>query len=427
MKVEVEKDRSLFIGGPCAFEILRGRGHVFGRNLKKGDKVFVPKNKAVPYCALEKSLLEVNGGSVSEILEDLIPKEWLRFSFEVSKEQKKPLKIVVLGGVDVGKTSFAVFLLNRLTQQGKKVAVIDADIGQSDIGPPTTVGLGFAEQPTFFMSDVKVVDAFFVGLTSPAGLFHRVVLGMHRLLKEAEQLEPDVLVVDTTGWVHSRQARDLKYCVIQVVEPDYIVLLQKENEVEHLVKPYAKLGVKVVKLPASPLVRARSREERHELRSEMYRKEFLGGKEVEISIDDVGIAYGFLGSGGPLSEEEKSVLSEILGIEDFYAEIAPDVLLVLTREPVCPSEQQIKALKETFEKQEVVVTSIEEVKHLLVALQGRDGKFLGLGSLLDFDWKEKKVKIFTRVNPEDIACIQVGYIRVSPEGEEEGWVKPWPI
>ena len=44
---------------------------------------------------------------------------------------------------------------------------MDADLGQSDIGPPTTVGLGRVRLPVERLGDAEVVGLYFVGSTSP--------------------------------------------------------------------------------------------------------------------------------------------------------------------------------------------------------------------------------------------------------------------
>src|SRR2546422_11318686 len=49
---------------------------------------------------------------------------------------------LILGTSDTGKTSLAARLAGALAARGDRVAVVDADVGQSGIGPPTTHGLG---------------------------------------------------------------------------------------------------------------------------------------------------------------------------------------------------------------------------------------------------------------------------------------------
>ena len=57
------------------------------------------------------------------------------------------LAFSALGGMDVGKTTFTRRLVNRLTTQGQRAAIVDGDLGQSEIGPPACVGMAFADAP----------------------------------------------------------------------------------------------------------------------------------------------------------------------------------------------------------------------------------------------------------------------------------------
>ena len=53
---------------------------------------------------------------------------------------------LILGRADSGKTGFLTLLVNRAVGKGLRVAVIDGDLGQSDIGPPGSVSLDFVEE-----------------------------------------------------------------------------------------------------------------------------------------------------------------------------------------------------------------------------------------------------------------------------------------
>jgi polynucleotide 5'-kinase involved in rRNA processing len=50
-----------------------------------------------------------------------------------------------LGGTDAGKMTLVAALARRLAGE-HEVAVLDADIGQSHIGPPTTIGWALAQR-----------------------------------------------------------------------------------------------------------------------------------------------------------------------------------------------------------------------------------------------------------------------------------------
>src|SRR2546428_12333862 len=49
---------------------------------------------------------------------------------------------LILGTSDTGKTSLTARLAGALAARGERGAVVDADVGQSEIRPPPTVGRG---------------------------------------------------------------------------------------------------------------------------------------------------------------------------------------------------------------------------------------------------------------------------------------------
>ena len=78
---------------------------------------------------------------------------------EVKKEIRqgqKQLTLLMLGGVDVGKTCTVTSIAIRFYEQGLKVAVVDADGGQSDIGPPCCIGMGILEKRIRKLSEVPL-------------------------------------------------------------------------------------------------------------------------------------------------------------------------------------------------------------------------------------------------------------------------------
>lgn len=428
MKVDLEKGRTLFASGPLKIEILEGHGHIFGKKIRKGDSVSVHEYRALPIYAEENLSLEIDflgGGSISEYKMSLIPEEWCKFAEDLARV-KDSIKVIVLGDVDVGKTAFVTFLANMLHYSKRKVAIIDADTGQSDIGPPTTIGLGIMKSPLIFLSEVDVEDAFFIGLTSPLGLLHRSITGVVKMVSKALKLGVDVVLIDTTGWVFDRQARDLKTCKIQVVEPDYVVLLQRSGELEHLVAPFRNTNISIVRLPASPVVRPRSREERREIRRRIFYEEFENGREVWIDLNKVGVAYSFLGTGSRASPETIEQLKQFLNMEILYCEESPDSLLIIMPNNTIIGDDIRKKLKEVFNKREIIFSTLEKLNHLLVSFTDNTGKFLGLGCIVDFDLQNKRLKMYTRVKEEKISKISFGYLKVNPSGEEEGWTGPWP-
>ena len=66
-----------------------------------------------------------------------VPQAWRETAATILRD--RPRVILVLGGGDAGKSSFCRFLLAELLAAGHRVAVVDSDLGQKDIGPPATV------------------------------------------------------------------------------------------------------------------------------------------------------------------------------------------------------------------------------------------------------------------------------------------------
>src|SRR5687768_17238920 len=83
----------------------------------------------------------------------------------------EPGVVMLMGDIDTGKTSFGIELARRATERGIPTALIDADIVQSTIGPPTTVGMKLCSGlESFDRAVLRVADALgFVGSLVPKG------------------------------------------------------------------------------------------------------------------------------------------------------------------------------------------------------------------------------------------------------------------
>src|SRR5919197_322767 len=78
-----------------------------------------------------------------------------------------PGRIFVVGGVDSGKTTFARRLALAALESGQSVALVDADLGQSTIGPPGTVGLKLVTGREDLEEGAPPDAMAFVGAISP--------------------------------------------------------------------------------------------------------------------------------------------------------------------------------------------------------------------------------------------------------------------
>ncbi|HSL15604.1 MAG TPA: polynucleotide 5'-hydroxyl-kinase [Actinomycetota bacterium] len=144
--------------------------------------------------------------------------------------------VVLVGGLDSGKSTLAVALLESAVRAGRTAAYLDADVGQKTVGPPATVTVKVVRTEADLSPEVlSVPDALsFVGSTSPEGHLLQVVTGTARLHAQARELGADLVVVDTSGLVSGVYGQILKYHKVEMLQPDLVVGLQRGEELQPL-------------------------------------------------------------------------------------------------------------------------------------------------------------------------------------------------
>ncbi len=423
LKVLIKRNCTLMVEGPARVELKSGSAEAFGAPIKAGDVVEVESLKVLPIYAKKRSTAEIYGGKAYLVPENTIPKEWRELPSKIGFRKRPSRKVIVLGGIDVGKTALITYIANKMRLRGLKVGVIDADVGQSDIGPPTTIGLAVVEEPTPWLSKARFVDAVFIGSTSPSGLLHRAISAVVQLLNVAFEYEKcNIVLIDTTGWIDSR-GRDFKVSKISTVNPDYVIAVQKSSELEPLLK-WAEKRYSVIRVPAASHVRSRSRNERRLIREAQYMKWFEGASVKEVGFEKI-IPMGIsLFAGERLPQAMISYLSKNLSASIVYGEkVGEKLVLIVQSGRINDGSKTMIAKLFGVEKVEVITPAY--FKHLLVAFQGKDKLFDGLGIIVDADFQQLKFKILTNANLNGDLIMHFGNIKINPHTlAEEDWVRP---
>jgi polynucleotide 5'-kinase involved in rRNA processing len=182
---------------------------------------------------------------------------------------------MVVGASDSGKTTWLGVAARQLVQVGKlPVAIVDADVGQSTIGPPTTVALAVLHENLtsgFRLDGLPRHGLFFVGSVSPPGHLLQILVGTRRLVDRAVRAGAGSVLVDTTGLIDQGPGFQLKLRKIELLGPRHLVALQRGKELEPLLSVVAERpGLRIHRLEVSPSARARTPAERARYRAERF-------------------------------------------------------------------------------------------------------------------------------------------------------------
>jgi polynucleotide 5'-hydroxyl-kinase GRC3/NOL9 len=195
---------------------------------------------------------------------------------------------LLVGGVDTGKTSLATFLANGLRARGFQVGVVDADLGQSEIGPPTTIGLGRVTRALARLGDADVAGLSFVGSTSPAGHVRSTVAATERMAARASALGFERVLVDTCGLIEDPLGRILKQGKIERLDPDLVICLQRQEECEPILALCeGKRRPEILRLSVGEGARRRSATERGRHRETAFDAYFHGATSRRFAVSEL--------------------------------------------------------------------------------------------------------------------------------------------
>ena len=332
---------------------------------------------------------------------------------------------LVLGESDTGKTTLVVSLANALLAEGVSVAIVDADLGQSEIGPPTTVGLGRPRAPLERLADAEVAGLCFVGATSPRDHVAETVVATRRLTDRAIGLGVDRVLVDTSGLVHGEVGRALKQAKIDLVGPDLILCLQRDGECEAILLPYAHHGPPaVVRLSPAPTVRRRSAEERRQHRERSMAAYFAGARPVTLDLARVVLRAPALYAGTPLTLHETEVLASQLDDAVVWAERRGRELAVVT--PGRMQESQLQRLALAYPDVTLVHHALDDFQDAVVGLDDERRETLGLGVVRGVDFIKRTLVVETPVEERAVAAVRLGRLKLGTPNIVERAGRDWP-
>ena len=196
---------------------------------------------------------------------------------------------VIVGAGDTGKTTLAAQLASALAAGGARVAGVDADVGQSEIGPPTTVGVGAVTSPLTRLHDAEVVALEFIGDTSPVRRIAQTADATGRLVRRALADGFAHVIVDTGGLVEGALGLALKRAKLRAVDPDLVIVVQRRDESEPLARALGAERRAIRRGAASPAATRRTQTQRRVFRDRALQEYFENAASVSVPLERVDV------------------------------------------------------------------------------------------------------------------------------------------
>jgi polynucleotide 5'-hydroxyl-kinase GRC3/NOL9 len=265
-------NKTLIVRGPATLNLIDGYASILGASLEKSDKIVIQRERQLPIESIGQVEIEIALGAAGAIMEiegSSLPESWKKVVSSLEVVGKGTMMII--GPSGVGKSALCTYLTNELIKRRCDVRVVDADIGQADIGPPTTIASSTPTVPRPTLSDLEPDRIFFVGHNTPSFVQSQVIHGIKRILNSKCT---DVTIINTDGWVRDAAAILYKNRLISAVKPDILVGIGSRNTLNPILETTKTHSIIV---ESSRAVLPRTRSGRKQTRKSAYQRFLTNG------------------------------------------------------------------------------------------------------------------------------------------------------
>ena len=214
---------------------------------------------------------------------------------------------LILGAVDTGKTTLALTLAKRLAAR-QPIGIIDADVGQSHIGPPTTVGWTIIDNPQVELSQLAVAGIAFVGDVTPVGHLLQLTAGLAQGAAALSTVTK-LIIIDTPGFIHGPAAEALWWTVYQIIKPALILAVQRSDELSDILVGLKTFSCRLEKIRCPLDIPVKSPPERRCYRQSQFNRYFRDSRLHHINMNDVAVQY-------PSSVRRDNLITRLVGLRD---------------------------------------------------------------------------------------------------------------
>ncbi|MHB1459866.1 MAG: Clp1/GlmU family protein [Armatimonadota bacterium] len=324
-----------------------------------------------------------------------------------------PSRVMVMGMPDVGKTTLINLLAERILQHQSELAVLDLDLGQSEVGPPTTMGLGLLDRVAHQVGYAKPLGMGFVGALTPGGMGIETIQALLPLLPLIPQNMS--CLIDGHGLVVGGVARRLWMSYYEALRPDIILAIQSSGELEPILKTLDRRPVRIVRLPRPNSVGNKSREFRSERRSRRLSRHLAAMKRVYIDWSEVSIDGSWLFSGTALSHDQTNELSELLGLHVVWAERVDSKIYAMISER--EADRSPLRVQGSWGGCDIKISCQHYFSQLICGLIGSDGICRSLAVCEKIDFQNKRLQLMSSYQQfQEICVLRLGRLFVDSSG-----------
>ena len=224
------------VKGPARV-FVKGACHVLGSDVS-GQIVKVRAGKALPFeprnqfCRLHAQLgygaklwwadPQQAGISMWRTLSDQV--------LTLAAKKKAITTVMLVGDTDTGKSTLSIYLANMAIRNGLIPSIIDGDIGQGDLAPPTAIGAAVLSKQLVDLRDVNASQFEFIGGISPIGFESLIAKKLRSILDRIRTSSlANICIVNTDGYVRN-SGLQYKAMIAEELQPDAVICLGENVE-----------------------------------------------------------------------------------------------------------------------------------------------------------------------------------------------------
>ncbi|TMH95466.1 hypothetical protein E6H37_05450 [Candidatus Bathyarchaeota archaeon] len=251
--------------------------------IRIGESIAVLEHRRIPIETDTDAVLQVRIGEQGvcrQVHGSAIPPSW-RDAADVLRGSRG--FAVVMGDVDAGKSTLCTYLANVCVDHRVRTSIIDGDVGQADIGPPTTTSSSTVSKHILSLQELRPERSYFIGDTSPSSVPDKLVQSIAHL-KDELSTGSETTILNTDGWLREDEAIEHKLQLLNSLQPNLVLGLSLDHELDHILDLQQ---CPTLRLEASSFARTRTREERKKTREEGYRRFLQNPKHLDLRLNTI--------------------------------------------------------------------------------------------------------------------------------------------